>query len=44
MKKHAGFEIDEMMNLAPFEFKIFYHMAIKDIKEEAQARAQNPKG
>lgn len=34
MKKHAGFSIDEMMNLYPFEFEIFYYMAVNDFKEE----------
>lgn len=38
MKRHGKFNIEEMMNLAPFEFKLFYHMTIKDIKEEAQMR------
>lgn len=34
MKDEAGFSIDEMMNLAPYEYKLFYHMAIKSVKDK----------
>jgi len=40
MKSKAGFSVDEMLNLAPFEYEIFYNMAIKDFKEKMEVRAK----
>lgn len=38
MKRHGGFSIDEMMNLYPFEFELFYYMMINTIKEEEEQK------
>jgi len=38
LKKHGNFAIDEMLDLAPFEFELFYYMAINDIKEQEQEK------
>jgi len=33
MKQHCRFSIEEIENLTPFEFDLFYHMGVKDMKE-----------
>ena len=38
LKKYGNFGIDEMMNLYPFEFEIFYYMAVNDVKEKEKER------
>ena len=35
-----GISFDEMMNLTPFEFTLFYNMAIKDRRDEKEAEAK----
>ncbi len=44
MKSRAKFDIEEMLDLAPYEYKLFYHMAIKDeMEREKIAEAERQK-
>ena len=38
MKYQGGFLMDEMLNMYPFEFELFYFMMIKTLKEEHTQR------
>jgi len=44
LKKEANFTLDEMYELYPFEFEIFYYMAQKEIKDRIAAIDKANKG
>jgi len=39
MKKNYNFGIQEMEDLSPAEFEIYYYMALADWKQEQEAKA-----
>ena len=36
LKKEANFSLNEMLNLYPHEFEIFYYMAVRDVKNRIE--------
>jgi len=38
LKRHANFSITELENITPFEFEIYYYLAIKAYKDEKEVK------
>ena len=41
MKKENNWLMDEILNLYPFEFDIFYNLCIKDLKDRIEAKEKS---